>query len=98
MDDYALALDEIKAAGPGGNHLASKYTRKHHREFWMPELLDHSVHDRWAADGATTLKERIRARLVALRGAARPFELSSEQTERLEAMLADALRDQDARV
>jgi trimethylamine--corrinoid protein Co-methyltransferase len=98
VDDYALALDEIKAAGPGGSHLASKYTRRHHREFWMPGLLDHSMHDRWAAEGATTLMERVRARLAALRADDRPFVLSSEQTGRLDAMLAEALSHQETRV
>ena len=66
VDDYSLALDEIKAAGPGGNHLGTKYTRRHHREFWTPALLDHTVHDRWAAEGATTLGARVRSRLAAL--------------------------------
>ena len=64
VDDYSLALDEIKAAGPGGNHLGTKYTRRHHREFWTPALLDHAVHDRWAAEGATTLGARVRERLA----------------------------------
>ena len=68
--------------GPGGNHLGTKYTRRHHREFWTPALLDHNVHDRWAAEGATTLGARVRdpprraARrrpaLRAHRGAGRP--------------------------
>ena len=87
VDDYSLALDEIKAAGPGGNHLGTKYTRRHHREFWTPALLDHTVHDRWAAEGATTLGARVRSRLAALLAAERPFALTAEQDARLEALL-----------
>jgi trimethylamine--corrinoid protein Co-methyltransferase len=98
VDDYALALDEIRAAGPGGNHLATRYTRKHHREFWIPESFDHSVHDRWAAEGEKTLGDRIRAKTDALRATERPFTLTAEQDARLEAMLAEALEDQGARV
>jgi len=98
VDDYALALDEIRAAGPGGNHLATKYTRRHHREFWTPALLDHSVHDRWAAEGATTLGERVRERRSALLAAERPFALSPEQDSQLEAILTAALADEGARV
>ncbi|HET6477276.1 MAG TPA: trimethylamine methyltransferase family protein, partial [Thermoleophilia bacterium] len=98
VDDYALALDEIRAAGPGGNHLATKYTRRHHREFWTPALLDHSVHDRWAAEGATTLGERVHERRSALLAAERPFALSPEQDSQLKAILTAALADEGARV
>jgi trimethylamine--corrinoid protein Co-methyltransferase len=66
-DDEALAVEEIIAAGPGGNHLASAYTRRHFRQFWMSSLLDTAVHDRWAAAGAATLGERVRARICDLR-------------------------------
>jgi trimethylamine--corrinoid protein Co-methyltransferase len=98
VDDYSLALDEIRAAGPGGNHLGTKYTRRHHREFWTPALLDHSVHDRWAAQGATTLGARVRTRLAELLAAPRPFTLSAEQDARLGALLDEALAAQGERV
>lgn len=98
VDDYALAMDEIKAVGPGGNFLGTRYTRKHHREFWTPGLLDFSVHDRWAADGEKTLIDRIRAKVALLRGSERPFTLTADQNARLEAILAEAQADQGARV
>lgn len=98
VDDYALALDEIKAVGPGGSFLGTKYTRKHHREFWMPSLLDHAVHDRWTAEGETTLKQRVEAKAAALRAASRPFALTATQDTRLEVMLSEAKADQEARV
>jgi trimethylamine---corrinoid protein Co-methyltransferase len=98
VDDYSLALDEIRAAGPGGNHLGTKYTRRHHREFWTPALLDHTMHDRWAAEGATTLGRRVRDRVAALLAESREFTLAAEQNARLEAILAEALADQHARV
>jgi len=98
VDDYSLALAEIKAAGPGGNHLGTKYTRRHHREFWTPALLDHNVHDRWAAEGGTTLGARVRERVAALLAAGRPFALTAEQDAHLDALLGEALADQSARV
>jgi trimethylamine:corrinoid methyltransferase-like protein len=98
VDDYSLALDEIRAAGPGGNHLGTKYTRRHHREFWTPALLDHTMHDRWSAEGATTLGARVRSRLTELLAEERPFMLTAQQEAGLEAMLAEALADQGARV
>jgi trimethylamine--corrinoid protein Co-methyltransferase len=98
VDDYALAMDEIRAAGPGGNHLASKYTRRHHREFWTAELFDHTMHDRWASAGGKTLLERVRERVGQLRSEPRAFQLTVEQDVRLEAMLDEALQDKTARV
>jgi len=98
VDDYSLALDEIRTIGPGGSHLGTKYTRRHHREFWTPALLDHAVHDRWAAEGATTLGERVRARLADLLATERPFRLTADQEARLEELLAETLADADVRI
>ena len=98
VDDYSLAMEEIRAAGPGGNHLGTKYTRRHHREYWTPALLDHNMHDRWATEGATTLGQRVRARVAALLAVERRFTLAAEQLAGLEAILAEAQADEGARV
>ena len=74
-DEEALAVDEIIAVGPGGNHLGRRYTRSHYRRFWTASLLDTAAHDRWAAGGGLTLGERVRARVAELRGAGRAFAL-----------------------
>ncbi len=89
VNDETLALGEIEAVGPGGSFLATKYTRQHYREFWMADLLDHSVHDRWAAAGGKTLRQRVHARVQELRAAERPFALSTKQENGLEQILAD---------
>jgi trimethylamine--corrinoid protein Co-methyltransferase len=98
VDDYALAFDDIRTAGPGGNFLGSRYTRRHHREFWMPSLLDNAVYDRWMAEGGTTLKQRVKAKVDMLRAGGRPSILTAEQSAGLDAILDAALRDQGARV
>lgn len=87
-DDAALALDEIDAVGPGGNYLARDFTRRHHRDFWQPALLDRASHDRWAAAGATTLGERVRARTAELRALPRAFALEDSIRERLHGLVA----------
>jgi trimethylamine--corrinoid protein Co-methyltransferase len=89
VDDEALALDEIKAVGPGGNHLARPYTRTHFRRIWQSDLLDGTPHDRWEAEGATTLLDRLRARVAALRARPRAFELSAEVKAGLSRLLAE---------
>ena len=75
IDDEALALGEIKAVGPGGNHLARPYTRKHFRQIWQSDLFDTTRHDAWEADGSKTLLDRLRARVAELRSEPRAFEL-----------------------
>ncbi len=62
VDDEALALVEVEAVGPGGNHLGTRMTRRRFRDFWRASLIDQSTHERWSAAGASTLLERVRAR------------------------------------
>lgn len=54
VDDETLALDAIRAVGPGGNFLAHKHTKKHMRELWLPTLMDRRPYGAWEAkrDGA----------------------------------------------
>lgn len=89
VDDEALALDEIKAVGPGGNHLSRPYTRKHFRQIWQSDLLDTTPHGRWEAEGSLTLLDRLRARVAALRAEPRAFELDATAKAGLDAVLAE---------
>jgi len=47
VDDETLALDAIKAVGPGGNFLTQKHTRKHMRELFLPQLMDRRPYNAW---------------------------------------------------
>ena len=89
LDDEALQLDEIVAVGPGGSHLARPYTRHHHRGFWKSDVFDHSVHDRWQAGGATTLRERVAQRTRDLLGADRRQELPAETRRAFARLIAE---------
>ncbi len=90
LDAETMALDEIKAVGPGGNHLARPYTRAHHRSFWQPALYDQTVYDRWSAGGGRTLKERLAARTSELVAEPRAFALAPSVADELAAMAARA--------
>ena len=39
IDAASLAVEEIAAVGPGGTHLARKYSRQHLRDYFRPELI-----------------------------------------------------------
>jgi trimethylamine--corrinoid protein Co-methyltransferase len=49
-----LALDVIRAVGPGGNFLGQRHTRQHMRERWLPQLMDRRPYSAWEEkrDGA----------------------------------------------
>jgi trimethylamine--corrinoid protein Co-methyltransferase len=98
VNDETLAFDEIKAVGPGGSFLGTKYTRRHYREFWMSDLFDHAVHDRWAADGETTLKQRVQAKVQRLRAAEKPLALTPDQEAGLGAILAEVQTHESERI
>jgi trimethylamine--corrinoid protein Co-methyltransferase len=89
VNDETIALDEIMAVGPGGNHLARAYTRRHFREIWQSDLFDTVMFERWRGEGSKTLLDRIRERVAALRAEARPFTLDASVTKRLDGLLAE---------
>jgi trimethylamine---corrinoid protein Co-methyltransferase len=42
-----LALDTIRAVGPGGNYLTQKHTLKNMRQLWQPTLIDRRPYSYW---------------------------------------------------
>ena len=92
VDDDAIALEEIMAVGPGGDHLARRMTRERHRQFWQADLTDQQTHERWRAAGAQPLLARVRERLRELQAAPPPFALDHSIVARLDDMVA-AWRD-----
>ena len=93
VDDDALALGEIEAVGPGGNHLARPYTRRHFRQIWQSDLFDTTRHDAWEAEGSKTLLERLKARVAELRSEPRAFELPEDAKSGLDRILAEVEAD-----
>lgn len=56
VDDETLALDAIRAVGPGptGNFLTQKHTKKHMGDIWVPKFMDRRPYEIWEErqDGA----------------------------------------------
>ena len=86
VDDETLALAEIEAAGPGGNHLGTRMTRRRFRDFWRASVIDQSTFDRWSAAGGHTLLERVRARVAEIRAAGPSFTLDDDVLRRIDAL------------
>ena len=53
-----LALDVIKAVGPGGHYLGQKHTRRTIRDIWLPTL----THPTPTMDGKSQVEIRERAK------------------------------------
>jgi len=96
LDDWALALDEIALVGPGGNHLARSFTRKHYGDVWRSTLLDQVAHDRWHSSGAQTLKQRLRERTSTLTEEPRAFQIEPAACDQLAILLAGAGRERES--
>ena len=67
VDEETLALDVIRAAGPGGNFLKQKHTKRYMRNLWLPKYMDRRPYNVWeeerdgARDWARTEARRILA-------------------------------------
>ena len=90
VDDEALALTEVEAVGPGGNHLGTKMTRRYFRDFWRASLIDQTTYDRWSAGGGLTLLKRVRARLAEIRAAGPAFTLDNETQRTLDRLSSES--------
>ncbi len=84
VTEETLALGEIEAVGPGGNHLGTKMTRRGHRRFWRAALIDQNTYERWSADDGRTLLERVRDRLAEILADGPAFALDHDVAQAVE--------------
>lgn len=51
VNEETLAMDAIRAVGPGGNFLAQKHTRQHMRDLFLPQFMDRRPYNVWEEKG-----------------------------------------------
>lgn len=90
INDETLLLDEIHRTGPGGHFLDTAQTLARFREFWYPTLLDRRIHEEWLEEGATTLSDRLKARVKEILSDHQPRPLDPGQKSALETLLNEA--------
>jgi trimethylamine--corrinoid protein Co-methyltransferase len=95
IDAEALAVDEIAAVGPGGTHLARKYTRRHVRDYLMPELLSQDQYDAWSAAGGSTLLDRTAQKTKELRDGERAYRLEPSVLRQLDGLVEKARQERE---
>lgn len=85
-----LLLDEIDRVGPGGNYLDSPETASRFRDFWYPDLLSRDIRETWQSKGATTLGQRLNARVKEIVKEHRPDPLHAHVKSRIDEILASS--------
>jgi trimethylamine--corrinoid protein Co-methyltransferase len=90
ISDDTLMLDELHSVGPGGHFMDTAQTLERFREFWYPGLLDRSRRETWLASGATTLGQRLNARVKEIIEEHRPQPLTEDKRQQIQEILARA--------
>jgi trimethylamine---corrinoid protein Co-methyltransferase len=86
----SLMLDEIDRVGPGGHFLNTEQTLNRFRDFWYPTLLDRSIRSIWLRKGATTLGNRLNAKVKEIIKDYRPEPLNGDLVEQINKILSRA--------
>lgn len=66
VTDDTIALHVIREVGAGNVFLGEQHTLRHFRELWSPRLLSWDGRLQWETGGSSTLRERARARVLAI--------------------------------
>jgi len=90
IDDEALAVAEIGEVGPGGSHLARRYSRRHLRDFFRPSLLSRQSHDAWQGAGGHSLLERVAGRTAELRASEQRYRPPGDALGELDRLVDEA--------
>ena len=94
VGDEDLALDAIRAVGPGGEYLTQPHTRRHMRERFQPRFLDRRPYGTWesAPDRA---RDWARTRARELLRSHEPVPLEAGLSAELDAIIAAVERAPD---
>jgi trimethylamine--corrinoid protein Co-methyltransferase len=90
VSDDTLMLDEIDQVGPGGHFLDTDQTLSRFRDFWYPGLLDRSIRSTWLNRGATSLGERLNAKVKHILAEHQPKPLESDKKQKIREIIAQA--------
>jgi trimethylamine--corrinoid protein Co-methyltransferase len=82
VNDETLAMDVIRAVGPGGNFLAQKHTRQHMRSLWIPQYMDRRPYETWL-ERKDNARDWARVRAQNLLRSHRPEPLEAKLSEEL---------------
>jgi trimethylamine--corrinoid protein Co-methyltransferase len=86
-----IALDVIRAVGPGGQFLTSAHTRDHfHKELWQPKLLNRDSPETWLKKGGLPYEEVVRQKTLDILATHQPQPLPVDARQRMEILVEEA--------
>jgi trimethylamine--corrinoid protein Co-methyltransferase len=92
-----LALDLIHEHALSGDFLETAHTLRHVREDWQPRLVDRHNYDQWVERGATSMRERARAKIDDILGAEPERILPLEIEQKIRSIVQRAIAAQTER-
>jgi len=90
VTDDTLMVEELDRVVPGVQFLDTKETLKRFRSFWFPGLLDRKTRLPWLEAGATTLGQRLNARVLEIIKEHQPKPLDADKKQKVQEILAQA--------
>ena len=90
VSDETLMLDELDQVGPGGHFLDTETTMKRFQDFWYPDLMSREIRETWVERGASTLGERLRAKVKTILEEHRTEPLVKEKRDRVWGIVEEA--------
>lgn len=86
-----IAVDVIKAMGPGGSFLGAKHSLKHFRkELWMPQISDRTTWSQWHEKGEESAEVRAREKARKLLASHRHPVLPGEVESKIWSIVREA--------
>jgi trimethylamine--corrinoid protein Co-methyltransferase len=93
VSDETLAVELTKQQGHHGEYLGTEHTVTHYKKDWRPTLFDRNNYEGWKSAGATTMRERAKAKVDDALGTHRPVQLPSTVREESERILGNPSSD-----
>ena len=90
VSDETLMLDELHKVGPGGHFLNTEATIARFRDFWYPDLMSREIRETWLERGATTLGERLTAKVQEIIKEHQVKPLDPDKKQKIQGILAQA--------
>ena len=90
VSDETLMLDELHEVGPGGHFLDTEATMARFRDFWYPDLMSREIRETWLERGATTLGERLTAKVLEIIKEHQVKPLDPDKKQKIQGILAQA--------
>ena len=88
LEPEALALELIDQIGPGGEYITSDHTFRHFRDFWQPKFFSRRRRDDWFMDGAKSMAERVREKVITIMASHQPEEIPDSLRDEIAYIMA----------